>query len=249
MYVAGLMCCHDEEKYLEDCIKSFIDVVDGLFILCHNPTEKLISVAKRTPKLEKLLIYYNKVWKPWENYELLLRLLDDIKPDWVFWTDADGEWEPALKKYFKYLINDESKNLWWFGGIQFWNDKNSIRYDDSAAGFFKGVSVPRLYRWMPGLKDIGRGYFIPSYYLGKNNPNRRSGWSNIQFYHYGNMLKEDRIKKFKRYDELRKKYRIHLGDYWVLLDDNPKTITLKEWEELHANRFDQFRKMEEAHTR
>lgn len=89
--ISGIVLTYNEEKNIEECLKSISGWMDEVFVVDSNSTDSTIEIAKRfTDK-----IYYH----PFENFASQRNWAQDnlpIKNPWVFHLDADERVSPEL---------------------------------------------------------------------------------------------------------------------------------------------------------
>jgi len=86
----------DEERFLDNCLKSVTDVADEIIIIDTGSQDNTVNIAKR---------YTDKIYfHPWtDNYsEARNHYLDYAKGDWIFHIDADEE---LVKEDIPILLN------------------------------------------------------------------------------------------------------------------------------------------------
>lgn len=121
----------NEERYLENCLKSVKQYVDDIVIIDTGSTDNTKLIAKKyTENLHEFS--FNGDFSEARNYALNL-----VKSPWVLFLDADEEFEEEEIKKVRALIQNASPNT---GAFRF------IRYNFFATGGWYSNKVIKLFR-------------------------------------------------------------------------------------------------------
>jgi hypothetical protein len=191
--ICGLMMLH----YFKWpwCLENLVEYVDEIYLLLHFSNEFSADWHKAIPKvkgvtevtLEKELnrVEFRNQGNRERFREQAVRMLDDVKPDLVFFPDEDESFpEPEylvkdLRRFYKSRINQLA-----FRRINFWDSMDTVRKD-----IWNGHHGPhvRLFKWRPGLTYQPYLGFNRVSSFGKKRTFARTGMK-----HYAFMRKEDR---------------------------------------------------------
>ena len=121
--ISAIILTYNEEKNIEDCLKSVSEIIDSIFIVDSGSTDNTLNICKKyTDK-----IYTNK----FENYSQQRNwALDNlpIKTGWIMNLDADHRISDELK--------DELKQIF------------SAKIDDNIKGFLSSRRTIFMNRWI-----------------------------------------------------------------------------------------------------
>jgi glycosyltransferase involved in cell wall biosynthesis len=97
--VSVIILTYNEEKNIEDCIKSIYNWVDEIFIVDSYSTDNTIEIAKK---------YTEKIYQhPFQNFSQQRNWAQSnlpIKNEWVFHLDADERVSPGLATELKKIF-------------------------------------------------------------------------------------------------------------------------------------------------
>ncbi len=89
--ISVIILTYNEEKNIEDCLKSVYGWVDEIFVIDSYSTDKTLEIARK---------YTDKIYQhPFENYAKQRNWAQDnlpVKNEWVFHLDADERATPEL---------------------------------------------------------------------------------------------------------------------------------------------------------
>lgn len=183
------------------CLEELSNYVDEIYLLLHYSPKFKAEWPKTYPKVKDFII--EKVDKEWQVMEWrknqgmfrekLLRMIDDVKPQLVFFPDEDEAFpEP------EYLIKDlcrfwsSNKKQLAFKRCNFWDSMEMVRKDKWVT-YYPHVKV---FKWQGNLT------YLP--YLGFNrvtNYGKKKMVAKTVIKHYAYM---DRKERERRYYELYK---------------------------------------------
>jgi hypothetical protein len=147
-------------------------------------------------------------------------------PDWILILDADEFFETNMRTEIQKLTNQNQIDVWCFRLYDFWN---TDQYRDdmywSAHNYYRPFLMRYKkdfnYTWKESAQHCGR---IPM-----NSLNLPSGRSEMRLKHLGWANEQDRLAKYKRYQELDPGAKHGWKEqYESILDENPHLVA---WEE------------------
>jgi len=97
--ISVVIITRNEEKMIEDCLKSIGDWADEIVIIDDASNDKTIEIAKRYKT--KITLLPEKT----DFFELRNQGLKKASGDWIFYLDADERLTTDLKKEIKEVIN------------------------------------------------------------------------------------------------------------------------------------------------
>ncbi len=199
------------------CLEELVSYVDEIYLLFHHSPQFKEEWPKKIPKVNDFIeINIDTEWQvmEWRNHqgkfrEQLLRMLDPVKPDLVFFPDEDESFpEPEflvkdLQRFYK-----SSKRQISFKRCNFWDSMDMVRKDK----WIKYFPHVKIFKWQPNLTYIPYKGFnrITSY-------GKKSMIAKSVIKHYAYMNKEERER---RYNEL---YREKQSTFKGLLE-KPKLV-------------------------
>lgn len=197
------------------CLEELMHYVDEIYLLLHYSPEFKSDWPKKNPKIKDVVeIEFEKEFTRMENRKIglmgklrekTLRMLDNVKPDLVFFPDEDESFpEPELLVKDLRRICKSNKNQLAFKRCNFWDSIDTVRKDK---WIFYRPHV-KIYKWKSNLT------YIP--YIGFN---RVTTYGNKKLVartvikHYAFLEKEEREKRYctllkgqeKKYKKLLKK--------------------------------------------
>ena len=147
-------------------------------------------------------------------------------PDWILNIDADQVFEISMRTEIKQLTNQTSIDVWCFRLYDFW-DMNHYRDDQYWSAHYTYRPFLMRYRknfavqWKETPQHCGH---FPLNILSLPN-----GKSEIRLKHFGWAKPEDRLAKYKRYQQLDPGAKYGWKEqYESILDQQPKLV---EWQE------------------
>ena len=196
MRIIGLMVVGSGEadRYLEASLKELKRLTDDAMIVCNNTDEKT----------EKLITQYgyewyrdDRVWgihQPSIKTDLLIKIGEKLKPDWIIAIDADEVFAPEFTREEAEKLASKGEIAWYFMVVNLYNDEKHFAHDVGIQRFWN----IRFYKYLP---EYGLQFLKKSLHCGLGPPIAyRYGW-HAPYYllHYGLMRPEDRQKRVDRY--------------------------------------------------
>lgn len=191
------MIAKNEEKYLEQCLRSVEDIVDEIIIVDTGSTDKTKEIAKK---------FNAKIFDfKWID-DFSAARNESIKhatKDWILVLDADEVLDDEGRKAIKELVNKKEVDAYLLLQKNYANDtsiagfvneehkKNNTTY----AGWY-GSFIARLFRNKKGYKFEGTVHELVEPSIERQNG--KIAATNIALHHYGN-ADLNTIKKKKQY--------------------------------------------------
>ena len=187
-----MVCGQEGDRWLDDCLNQWHDLVDDAIIVTNNATKKEKSIIKKHGYWQ---YEDNREWglyQPLIKTDLLAKV-GKLKPDWVLPLDADEFYDSSFNRGELDKLMNTGDIAFYFYIVNLWNDPTHYRKYLS----FWNI---RLFRYAPeyGLtfikKNVHPGLAPPvAYHYGSYAP--------FIIKHYGLMKPEDRQKKVERYQK------------------------------------------------
>lgn len=222
-----LIQARNESKHMPEILLHFNDYCDGFIFLDDGSTDDTYEKAQH----EKLLVKAKKKYKGYfddlENRNILLRLSNFFKSDWLIFVDADERIDFRYSNIRKYA-NSNKIDIYSLHLVDLWDNPETYR-TDMLDRPINGIAIrTRMFRNKGSLQIYANReiHFTPVPYT--KNP----GLAKILILHYGNYDKEIRERKFNLYtsqDMDGKK----LGHSYEYLKD--KIVKLKRIEDIGVN--------------
>lgn len=99
--ISGLVICGNEEKNIEECIKSLM-WCDEIIVADSYSTDRTLEILKKYP----VRLYQNQ-WKGFSNQREFA--LGKVNHEWVFSLDADERCTPELESEIKSILKNNIK--------------------------------------------------------------------------------------------------------------------------------------------
>jgi glycosyltransferase involved in cell wall biosynthesis len=140
----------DEERNLEDCIRSFAEICDEIIVVDSGSTDRTLEIARR---------FTDRVFvRPWVDYRTFLKFaMPRARHQWLLIVDADERVTPTLRKEIRARVDSDGG-----GAVGFRIKRVShflgrrIRYSGWQSDFIyrcfrKGKGGPREREVHPGI--------------------------------------------------------------------------------------------------
>jgi 2-polyprenyl-3-methyl-5-hydroxy-6-metoxy-1,4-benzoquinol methylase len=193
----------NEERWIEKCLTSLLDLVDGIVILDDGSTDRTREITRTFPKV----LRYEYITSPDVNEvrdkNLLLSWTLKFNPDWILALDGDEELGPLSRDVIRREIFQVSRHnpecvALSFRFIYFWKD--TYRID----GKYADVWHPRLFTtWNQDLFSLrfnhaghGAGFHCGSVPGGLIGRVKKVG---VVVKHYGYVDSDHRLRKYEFY--------------------------------------------------
>lgn len=163
-----------------------------------------------------------------EQRQALYEMARDDGCDWAISIDADEVFEDKFdRSYVERLMNPPNPTIcgYAFTWYNFWNSEKYWRQDDVWGGMFGG----RLVRCLPNFKIPSRAFHVGNI---PRTPLGSERMTSVRIKHYGNMLAEERQRKYEYYethDVEKDPSLIGHDDYSHLIDETE--MKLVRWKE------------------
>lgn len=227
------MVVHNESgRYLEMVLKDAIKYVDKVVIVDDASTDNTVEICESILKDVPHKIIKNKKSLFSKEYKLRkLQWNETLKenPGWVLSLDADEMFEEKMKTEIRYLILDDSVDMYRFRLYDMWDNEN---YRDDELwqahrhyGTFLIRVLPKYaYKFRKTNQHCGR--------LPKNLNNMSFINSDIRLKHYGWAREEDRKRKYDRYLSLDPNGKFgNMEQYKSIMDKHPHLIKFEDGNE------------------
>lgn len=218
MRIIGIGVIGPNEKYLENTLKEFKRLCDDVIIATNHADEKTIALLDSYG-----FRHYedNREWgidQPNIKTDLLTKA-GELNPDWIVALDADEVFAPEFTREEAERLASSDEIAYYFMVVNLYNDRDHFAHDTGIQRFWN----IRFYKYLPefGLqfqrKNVHCGLAPPIAY--------KYGW-HAPYYleHYGLMLKQDRDRKVKRYQQYDPTKRFKAGDYYDQLAQELRAI-------------------------
>jgi len=249
--IVAMLRIKNEERWIERCLTSFLDLVDGIVILDDGSADRTPEIARSFPKVLRYEYLKNTNVDEVRDKNLLLSWTLEHQPDWILAMDGDEELGSKSEKHIyteigKINYHNPQYAVLSFKHIYFWDTVDTYRPDGPYADIWR----PRLFTtWnqdLPSLrfeyhKDHGAGFHCGSVPRGIIGRVKKIG---VALKHYGYLDPELRMKKYHFYrkndpDAYTRGYYEHLIDGNARLERWRDEIDEKNlaWEASEYGRF------------
>jgi glycosyltransferase involved in cell wall biosynthesis len=177
------MIVKDEEKFIENCLKSVKNCVDEMVIVDTGSTDRTVEIAKS---------YGAKVYHhPWENDFSKHRnqSLSYAKGDWIFWIDADEVLEPDGGEIIREAVRNNGIDSLSVTMVCYFENRTRESWNNSIKLFKNNAGI--LFQGSVHNQVVGC---------------RKTRFCPAKIYHYGYDLDPCNVrKKFNRTSKLLKR--------------------------------------------
>src|SRR5690606_34091662 len=192
-----MMRVKNEARWIEKAVRSIIPVCDSIHVLNDNSDDGTGELCR-----EMGCHVYDSPFDTLDEARDKDWLLDRIQEHaggrgWVVCIDGDEALKDSHRDRLVALTKKPQAPAYTVRILYLWDREDQFRTDGVYSRFYR----PSIFRLKPGLSFLrtGRMNFhcssVPAEYLRASKP------SGIEFLHYGYMLREDRIRKFRWYNE------------------------------------------------
>jgi glycosyltransferase involved in cell wall biosynthesis len=177
------MIVKDEEKFLENCLKSVENCVDEMVIVDTGSTDRTIEIAKS---------FGARVYQhPWENDFSKHRnqSLSYARGDWMFWIDADEVLESGGGEIIRKAVRNNGIDSLLVTMVCYYENRTRESWNNSIKLFKKNAGI--LFEGSVHNQVVGC---------------QRTKYCSAKIYHYGYDLDPNNVqKKFDRTSTLLKR--------------------------------------------
>jgi len=197
MKIAGFLIVGrgEADRYLPNVLKRLEPLCDRIFIWGNNPDKRTDALCKKYDYCR----YPQDQWgkKQWLIKEIhLKRNVKPYNPDWIICVDADEILDKNFTREKAEEMATWGEIAYEFYCVQLWDRENQMRIDGGWGNFWN----VRYYKFIPeaSLDFVKRPLHCGLAPVYAYNWCAKSG---MIFKHYGYMKKEDREKKWERYQK------------------------------------------------
>lgn len=203
--VVAMLRIHNEERWIERCLASLLDLVDGIVILDDGSTDRTPEIARTFPKVLRYEYVRNPNVDEVRDKNLLLSWTLKYNPDWILALDGDEELGRRSRDVIRQEISQLNRHnpefvTLSFRFIYFWNDTDTYRID----GKYADVWHPRLFTtWNQDLSALrfnhaghGAGFHCGSVPVGLIGRAKKAA---VVVKHYGYIDPQVRAQKHEFY--------------------------------------------------
>lgn len=205
------------EKYLSKPLNDFKRLCDDVIIATNNADEKSIRLLD-----ECGFKHYedNREWgKEQPNIKTtLLQKAGELGADWIIALDADECFAPEFTREEAERLASLKEIAYYFMIVNLYNDEEHFAHSTGIQRFWN----IRFYKYAP---EYGLQFLKKSLHCGLGPPiTYQYGW-HAPYYvlHYGLMAKEDRLRKYERYQKYDPSKKFKSSNYYdELIMDLPE---------------------------
>jgi len=196
--IVACLMGHDDDNYIDLVLDDLEKYTNEIYVNLNDATKTVEkAVLKRLGKGVEEVIYTTNSGLRWSQGKVrddTISMLDDIRPDIVLFPDSDETYPKNLKEQLRVFWEDEEKVTFWFRLLYMWDDNKHYRND----GIFRTIHHVRAFKWQPNITYLPKyaGYACPTSF--RELERKTQYHSTAPTFHWGYMLEEDRIRKYKR---------------------------------------------------
>lgn len=146
--IIAVLCVYNEELNIDECLNHIEPYIDKIVILDDGSTDNTVKIAKKHPKVVKIITTQNKTsWQERKNRALILneaQRLSKRRNSWVLCLDADERFElPFLRNLRKIATRYcDNPTTIWVHFRELWDDIYHYRTDNVWGEKKKDVFFP-----------------------------------------------------------------------------------------------------------
>jgi glycosyltransferase involved in cell wall biosynthesis len=156
MRILGLVMVRNGEKKLRNTLSAMSEYCDCIYVLNDRSTDNSYTVAQHFPKVRNIFTAAPELsQQDWyfpesQMYELLYRMADFYRPDWIIHLDDDEHIEPAGNVRKTLATIEKHVSCIKFQKVSIWNDAS---YPELVPLMGKASNISAaIWRYYPGLK-------------------------------------------------------------------------------------------------
>ena len=188
--IVGTIRAKNAARDIARCIESIQRVCPTVLVLDDHSTDNTAAIAESLGATVYASAFPDR--DDGRDHDFLLQRARKLKADWIFAIDSDEALDardiPALVNACLYSDVDALHLRW----MNLWNSETQVRVD----GIWGKGSPPRLWRVTPSLQFTSMSAGVHAWPVG----NVKRGFVDVRLWHWGNMRKEDRIRKYHWYN-------------------------------------------------
>lgn len=212
--IIALIQVKNEIIYIPSVLTHLDKYCDGIILLDDGSTDGTYEASISDKLLLKVQKESDILFDDLKLRNLLLELASFLSTEWLFFFDADEEFDARFADLYKIAKREDIDTVC-FSVVHLWNDKNKFRVNVPEK---KDGILPRLrmFRTYGSLKiSSNRALHFPAV------PYKRKRLdASVLIKHYGNLTSEVREVKYNRYMEQDKEGVEQGHSYEYLLDDD-----------------------------
>jgi len=208
MRIIGIGVCGPNEKYLIKTLEEFKRLCDDVLIATNNADPKTISI------LDDYGFKHYEDNREWGKQQPsiktdLLKKVGDLKPDWIIALDMDEIFAPEFTREEAERLANLKEIAYYFMIVNLYNDEEHFAHSTGIQRFWN----IRFYKYMP---EYGLQFQRKALHCGLGPPiTYMYGW-HAPYYvlHYGLMDREDRLRKYQRYQQYDPNRKFKTSNYY-----------------------------------
>jgi glycosyltransferase involved in cell wall biosynthesis len=195
MSVQGLLRCKNEERWIEACIMSLLPLCDMITVLDDHSTDGTPVIAHGLG-CRVIPSNFTGCDEARDKNFLMLSLPQDT--EWVVMIDGDEVLAPGAAETLQREMTDSKRSSISMDVLYLWDKPDQVRMD----GVYGDFCRQSIFRPKPGVKFTGGP--PPSFHCGNVPESIRFPYhrSKAQLLHYGYLNREDRLRKYRWYNEV-----------------------------------------------
>jgi hypothetical protein len=206
MRILGLIMVRNGGEKLRNTLHAMSEYCDSIYVLNDRSTDQSYAMAQSFPKVKNIftaapdLSQDDWYFPESQMYDLLYRMADFYRPDWIIQLDDDENIE--LSSNLRTTLADTASHIACikFQKFSIWNDE---QYPEMVPLMGKATSVSAaIWRYYPGLKAGSQPLHNPRYPVNIETYGDAIFSDRLKFVHNGWNTLEKRIRCVDKYMRL-----------------------------------------------
>jgi GT2 family glycosyltransferase len=204
--IIGMIRARNEARWINRAIRSLYQVCEQVFVMDDHSTDHTAEIAEQNGAIVLPSPFDGPLDEPRDKNWMIQQIRKTVSDrwglitDWIFCIDGDEELAPNSREKVLSAINDHGADCFAVRFWHLWDKRDQVRVDR----WFSNFCRLSLFRVVDGVEFRsayeGRGVNT-GLHCGNAPAGMNSALLNVHLLHYGNMLREDRLRKYKWYQE------------------------------------------------
>jgi glycosyltransferase involved in cell wall biosynthesis len=158
MQLLGIVLIKNDAPVLQATLTRLAECCDGIIALNDgsvDDSENIIAACDKIIHVINNPLY--KKWDPFDDLNRILKLVHEIKPEWVMFIDSDDLIDKRFIERKQEMLSRPGVGRYWFKEITLWFSKTHYRVDKPEKYGRETMFTPYLIKYNPLIKIIPVG--------------------------------------------------------------------------------------------